>query len=271
MEATGIRLNKYLSEAGICSRREADRLILAGKVSVNGKKALMGQKVYPLQEVSLNGKTVGSHGNQKEHKAEPVLLAVHKPKGIVCTTSEKDRAPNIVELVDYPVRVYPVGRLDKDSEGLILMTNQGDLVNKIMRSGNAHEKEYVVKVNQAVTADFIKKMKMGVYLPELHVTTKPCFVAKAGENMFRIILTQGLNRQIRRMCAQLGYKVLALKRIRIMNIELGDLKPGAFRPLTKREYYHLKEALKSSTSLSCKEQIKEISDGRKGQKNEGIS
>ncbi len=262
METEGIRLNKYLSEAGICSRREADRLIEAGKVQVGGQLALPGQKVFPGQPVTVNGRPIMAGGGEKSHRAQPVLLAVHKPCGIVCTTSDKDKAPNIVDMVDYPVRIYPIGRLDKDSEGLILMTNQGDLVNKMMRSGNAHEKEYLVKVNRPVTDDFIKKMKKGVYLPELHVTTKPCFAAKKGEKTFRIILTQGLNRQIRRMCGQLGFEVRMLKRTRIMNIELGDLKPGAYRELSKREYHQMKEALKGSTNRSYQEQKKEKSDGR---------
>ncbi|WP_143319685.1 pseudouridine synthase [Clostridium sp. HBUAS56010] len=257
MEAEGIRLNKFLSEAGICSRREADRLVEAGKVRINGSLAVTGQKVLPGQSVEVKGRVITSAGENKSHKEKPVLLAVHKPKGIVCTTSDKDRAPNIVDMVGYPVRIYPIGRLDKDSEGLILMTNQGDLVNKMMRSGNAHEKEYLVKVNRPVTDDFIRKIKKGVHLSELDVTTRPCFAAKTGEKSFRIVLTQGLNRQIRRMCSELGFDVRLLKRMRIMNIELGDLKPGAYRELSKREYHQMKEALKGSSSLSYKEQKKE--------------
>lgn len=262
METEGIRLNKFLSEAGVCSRREADRFIEAGKVCINGQAATPGQRVIPGQSVTVNGRTIRSGNGDNSHKDEPVLLAVHKPKGIVCTTSDKDRAPNIVDMVDYPVRIYPIGRLDKDSEGLILMTNQGSLVNKMMRSGNAHEKEYLVKVNRPITDEFIRKMKKGVFLPELHVTTRPCVVKKAGEKAFRIILTQGLNRQIRRMCGQLGFEVRMLKRLRIMNIELGELKPGAYRELSKKEYHQMKEALKGSTNHSYKEQKKEISDGR---------
>ncbi len=256
MEIEGIRLNKFLSEAGICSRREADRFIESGKVSVNGQAARPGQKVLPGQSVTINGRTISAGKGAQSHKEDQVLLAVHKPKGIVCTTSDKDRAPNIVDMVNYSVRIYPVGRLDKDSEGLILMTNQGSLVNKIMRSGNAHEKEYLVKVNRPVTDEFILKMKKGVFLPDLNVTTKPCRVSKAGEKAFRIILTQGLNRQIRRMCGQLGFEVRMLKRMRIMNIELGDLKPGAYRELSKKEYHQMKEALKGSTNRSCKGQKK---------------
>lgn len=267
MDANGIRLNKYLSEAGICSRREADRLIETGKVKIDGQAAVPGQKVLQGQSVTVKGRSVSAAKGETGHKAEPVFLAVHKPRGVVCTTSDKDRAPNIVDLVHYPVRIYPIGRLDKESEGLILMTNQGDLVNKIMRSGNAHEKEYLVKVNRPVTDDFIRKMRKGVTLSELDVTTKPCFAEKAGEKAFRIVLTQGLNRQIRRMCSQLGFEVRMLKRMRIMNIELGDLKPGAYRELSRREYHQMKESLKSSTSLSYQEQKKEKSDGRKTKKN----
>ncbi|MBS5959277.1 MAG: pseudouridine synthase [Clostridiales bacterium] len=262
MEADGIRLNKFLSEAGICSRREADRLIEAGKVKINGQAAATGQKVLPGQSVTVKGRVITASGRKESHKEKQVLLAVHKPKGIVCTTSDKDRAPNIVDMLDYPVRIYPIGRLDKESEGLILMTNQGDLVNKMMRSGNAHEKEYLVKVNRPVTDDFIRKMKKGVHLSELDVTTKPCFVAKTGEKAFKIVLTQGLNRQIRRMCKELGFEVRLLKRMRIMNIELGDLKPGAYRELSKKEYHQMKEAIKGSSNLSYKEHKKELSDGR---------
>lgn len=268
MDANGIRLNKYISEAGICSRREADRLIEIGKVKIDGQAAVQGQKVLPGQSVTVKGRSVSVAKGEAGHKAEAVFLAVHKPKGVVCTTSDKDRAPNIVDLVNYPVRIYPIGRLDKESEGLILMTNQGDLVNKITRSGNAHEKEYLVKVNRPITDDFIKKMRKGVTLSELEVTTKPCFAEKAGEKAFRIVLTQGLNRQIRRMCTQLGFEVRMLKRMRIMNIELGDLKSGAYRELSRREYYQLKESLKSSTNLSHQEQKKEKPDGRKVKKNQ---
>jgi 23S rRNA pseudouridine2604 synthase len=264
MDTEGVRLNKFLSEAGICSRREADRLIEAGKVKVDGKNVSPGYKVQPGQSVTVGGRTISLKKGKQSHKEKQVLLAVHKPRGIVCTTSDKDRAPNIVELVDYSVRIYPIGRLDKDSEGLILMTNQGDLVNKIMRSGNVHEKEYLVKVNKTVTPEFIGKMKKGVFLPKLNETTKPCFVAKAGEKAFRIILTQGLNRQIRRMCGQLGYEVRMLKRTRIMNIQLGDLKAGKYRELSKREYHQIKEALKGSTNdYTYKKKKKEKSDAHK--------
>lgn len=243
-----IRLNKYLSEAGVCSRREADRLIEAGKIQVDGQLAKPGMKVDNAQKIICNGKEVKKRTGSREN----VLLVVNKPRGIVCTTSDKDRAENIVEFLNYPTRVYPVGRLDKDSEGLILMTNNGELVNKIMRSGNAHEKEYLVKVNKPVTKEFIAAMGKGV--PILDVVTKKCRVEKAGEDSFRIILTQGLNRQIRRMCEYLGYKVVMLKRVRIMNISLGNLKTGEHRAVTKREYAQLMELLKNSTNKSYKEQ-----------------
>ena len=230
-----IRLNKFMSEAGFCSRREADRLIEAGKVLVDGVPAAMGMKVREGQTV-VCGQTVIS-GGQQGHKASPVLLAVNKPRGIVCTTSDRDRAENIVEFLDYPVRVYPVGRLDKDSEGLLLMTNQGELVNQIMKSRQGHEKEYLVTVDKPVTQEFISAMRKGV--PILGTVTKPCFAEKTGKNSFRIILTQGLNRQIRRMCEHLGYRVDTLKRVRIMNIRLGGLKTGEYREIRGREYEEL--------------------------------
>ena len=238
-----IRLNKYLSEMGICSRREADRLIEAGKVLVDGQTAPMGMKITPDQKVVCDGKTVGMVENGRRKKPKPVLLMVNKPRGIVSTTSDKDRAMNIVELVKYPERVYPVGRLDKDSEGLILLTNQGDLVNKIMKASNGHEKEYVVTVDKPVTAKFIEKMSAGVYLDELDVTTRECEVRATGKREFTIILTQGLNRQIRRMCETLGFHVQTLKRGRIMNLRLGNLKTGTYRKVSKEEYEELCELL----------------------------
>lgn len=243
-----VRLNKYLSDAGICSRREADRLIEAGKVLVDGKPAEMGVKVLPGQEVTCNGKRVAG-------KEKPVFLIVNKPKGIVCTTSDKDRAENIVEFLKYPQRIYPVGRLDKDSEGLLLMTNQGDVVNKILRAGNAHEKEYAVAVTKPVTEEFLKKMQEGVWLEDLEVSTKPCRVWKTGPHTFHIILTQGLNRQIRRMCRALDYHVVNLKRVRIMNLKLGSLNRGEYRELTDGELSELMKMVKNSTNLSMKESI----------------
>ena len=239
----GIRLNKFLSGAGICSRREADRLIEEGKVTVDGRTAVPGQKIKNGETVVCNGRTIAAGTKGAEKKPDRVLLAVHKPCGIVCTTSDKDRAPNIVDMVDSPVRIYPVGRLDKDSEGLILMTNQGDLVNRLMRGSNGHEKEYLVFIDRPVKPEFIQKMRKGVFLPELDVTTKPCFAEMTGEKSFRIILTQGLNRQIRRMCEALGYQVKTLKRVRIMNVKLGNLKTGQYRELTPAEWEELQRTL----------------------------
>lgn len=241
-----IRLNKYLSDAGVCSRREADRLIEAGKVLVDGSAASMGDKVMPGQVVVCDGKIVGG-------KDRPVFLVVNKPKGIVCTTSDKDHAENIVDFLHYPQRVYPVGRLDKDSEGLLLMTNQGDIVNKILRGGNNHEKEYAVAVNKPVTEEFLKKMCEGVWLEDLAVLTKPCRAWQTGSHTFHIVLTQGLNRQIRRMCRALDYHVMNLKRVRIMNIKLGNLERGQYRELTREEIEGLKKLVKNSTNLPMRE------------------
>lgn len=235
-----MRLNKYLSDTGYCSRREADRLIEAGKVYIDGVQATLGMQVEEGQEVRV-GKTVLSK------KDRPVLLVLHKPRGIECTAS-KSVKNNIVDFLNYPCRVYPVGRLDKDSEGLILMTNQGNLVNKIMRAGNHHEKEYLVTVNKPVNETFLKNMAAPVYLKELEVTTRPCVVEQTGKCSFRIILTQGYNRQIRRMCETFGYEVRKLKRIRIMNIHLNDLKAGAYREVTDKEMKGLLELIKDSSS-----------------------
>ena len=233
------RLNKYLSDAGVCSRRAADAAIEAGEVTVNGKPAVMGMKVSAEDTVCYKGKQV-SNANKRN-----ILIAYNKPAGIVCT-AEKREKNNIVEHINYPERIYPIGRLDKDSTGLLLLTNQGDLVNKIMRAVNAHEKEYVVTVDKEITADFIKKMSAGVYLDELEVTTRKCKVKKLGPNKFNIILTQGLNRQIRRMCQALGYRVRTLKRVRIMNINLGDLKEDTYRDVTDAELKKLNAMLEGS-------------------------
>ena len=241
---------------GACSRREADRLIQEGKVLIDGKVAQMGQRVEDGQKVICDGKPVGdTDGGRGEVKPpRPVLLAVNKPRGIVCTTSDKDRAENIVEMLSYPERIYPIGRLDKESEGLILMTNQGDLVNKIMRSTNAHEKEYIVTVDKVLTDEFIKQMSEGVWLEELERKTLPCKVRKQGERRFSIILTQGLNRQIRRMCEACGCHVRSLKRVRVMNICLGDLKSGEYRQVEGAEYREFMKLLEHSTNLSFRQQ-----------------
>ena len=238
-----IRLNKYLSDAGVCSRREADRWIEQGYVTVNGEAASMGMKIAPDSEVRVHGKPV-----KKEE--EKVLLAMNKPAGIVCT-AEKREKNNIVDYMKYPKRIYPVGRLDKDSTGLLLLTNDGELVNKIMRAGNYHEKEYLVSVNKPVTEAFCQQMSRGVAI--LDTVTRPCKVEKTGEKSFRIVLTQGLNRQIRRMCEALGYRVLTLQRVRIMNIQLGNLKEGTWRSVEGEERRKLDALLSGSTSLSVKE------------------
>ena len=234
-----IRLNKFLSDAGVCSRRAADKAIEAGEVLVNGKPAVMGQRISEGDKVEYAGKLV-SNADKK-----PILLAYNKPAGIVCT-AEKREKNNIVDHLNYPKRIYPIGRLDKDSTGLILLTNQGDLVNKIMRAVNAHEKEYVVSVDKEITGDFINKMSDGVYLDELEVTTRKCKVRKLSKYEFNIILTQGLNRQIRRMCQMLGYRVKTLKRVRIMNINLADLKEDTYRDVTAEELKVLTSLLEGS-------------------------
>ena len=244
-----IRLNKYLSEMGICSRREADRLIEAGKVTVDGETAVMGMKILPGQQVICDGKPVGLKTGRKPVRPRPVLLLVNKPRGVVCTTSEKDRAVNIIELVKYPERVYPAGRLDKDSEGLILLTNQGDLANRMMRAANYHEKEYVVTTDKPVTEEMLSKMEAGLYLKELKQTTRPCEAWSTGLREFHMILTQGLNRQIRRMCEAVGLHVQTLRRIRIMNLELGNLKTGTFRKVTQEEYEILRYLLEDPDHL----------------------
>lgn len=231
-----VRVNKYLSSAGYCSRREADRLIEAGRVTIDGQTALIGSKV-------LGGQTVCVDGSAVVIEEEMILLAFNKPVGIVCTTTDKQGNNNIVDFIGYPKRIYPVGRLDKDSEGLILMTNNGEIMDRILRSANGHEKEYIVTVDRDIDDEFIKNMRNGIYLEELDRTTKACSVFKEGKRCFRIILTQGLNRQIRRMCESQGRNVVALKRIRIMNILLGDLKPGEYRSVTEQEYKILKEQL----------------------------
>lgn len=232
-----IRINKYLSDAGVCSRREADRLILEGKVKIDGVTALIGSKVTKGCKVTLMGKPV-----KKEEKL--VFIAFNKPVGIVCTT-DPDEPDNIVEYINYGMRIYPIGRLDKDSEGLILLTNDGDIVNHILRAENRHEKEYIVSVNKAITAEFLTKMSQGV--PILDTVTNPCEIKRIDDKTFSIILTQGLNRQIRRMCEYLGYRVVALKRIRIMNITLGRLKTGTWRNVTEDEIKELNRQIKGKS------------------------
>jgi len=233
----GVRLNKYLSEIGHCSRRAADKLIDAGRIEVNGKKVEMGQKVVPTDRIEIDGVLVE---NLQERS---IYLAFNKPVGIVCTTDTRVEKDNIIDYINYPSRIFPIGRLDKPSEGLILLTNDGDIVNKILRARNNHEKEYLVTVNKPVTKEFIEKMAQGV--PILDTVTRKCEVEQIHKKQFRIVLTQGLNRQIRRMCEYLDYKVVKLKRIRIMNIKL-DLGVGKYRELTKKEFNELNRLLKTS-------------------------
>jgi len=226
-----------MSEIGYCSRREADRLIASGKVLVNGKKAEMGVKVSPDEEIIINGELL----NQSKNKN--IYLAFNKPKGIVCTTDTRVEKDNIIDFINYPKRIFPIGRLDKPSEGLIFLTNDGDIVNKILRARNNHEKEYIVTVNKPITHDFIYKMSNGI--PILNTVTKKCFVKQTHKNQFRIILTQGLNRQIRRMCEYLNYRVNELKRVRIMNVKL-DVKLGKWRHLRPEELKKLNQLLSDS-------------------------
>lgn len=232
-----MRINKYLSAQGVCSRREADRLLEAGRITVDGVTAMCGQQVDDNSVICIDGSRIS------DEKPQDVLMAFNKPRGIVCTTTDNQGKNNIVDYIGYDKRIYPVGRLDKDSDGLILLTNNGEITDKILRSVNGHEKEYVVKVNKKITDTFLKSMADGVYLKELDVITKPCSISRINNYIFRIILTQGLNRQIRRMCQESGYKVESLTRVRIMNIELGGLKIGEYRIIEGKEKSMLYESL----------------------------
>ena len=234
-----IRINKYLSEVGYCSRRVADRLIEEGKITINGKIPKIGTKVVEGDQIEVKGKRIEKSADQKN-----IYLAFNKPVGIVCTTDRRVEPDNVIDFIKYPKRIFPIGRLDKPSEGLIFLTNDGDIVNKILRARNNHEKEYIVSVNRPINKDFIKKMSNGVEI--LDTITKNCFVQQLGQKKFRIILTQGLNRQIRRMCESLGYKVRKLKRVRIMNIKL-DIPIGKYREFTKKELIELNGLLKKSS------------------------
>lgn len=219
------RINKFIRETGICSRREADKLIEQGRVTINGIKAEIGSQVTDKDFIEVDGKAL-------KEKEKPIYIALNKPRGITCTTETHVKG-NIVDFINYPKRIFPIGRLDKDSEGLIFLTNDGDIVNKILRAGNNHEKEYIVTVDKPITDEFIQKMGNGV--PILNTVTKICFIEKISKYKFRIILTQGLNRQIRRMTSYLGYNVVELKRIRIMNVTLDNLPIGKWRYLTEKE------------------------------------
>ncbi|WP_124979809.1 23S rRNA pseudouridine(2604) synthase RluF [Nonlabens xiamenensis] len=231
MENQGIRINKYLSEQGFCSRRAADKLIEQERVTINGKVPEMGTKVMPNDEVAVDGETIS------KKKEKPVYLAFNKPVGIVCTTDTRVEKDNIIDYINYPTRIFPIGRLDKMSEGLIFLTNDGDIVNKILRARNNHEKEYIVTVDRSITARFIQRMSSGI--PILDTVTRECEVEQIGRKTFRIVLTQGLNRQIRRMCEYLDYRVTKLKRIRIMNVSL-DIPHGTYRELTTEELNELR-------------------------------
>jgi 23S rRNA pseudouridine2604 synthase len=235
------RINKYLSEAGYCSRRAADKLIEKGRVTINGVVPEMGTKIEDTDEVHVDGKLLS------KPKEKSVYLVFNKPVGIVCTTDVGVERDNIIEYIDYPTRIFPIGRLDKPSEGLIFMTNDGDIVNKILRARNNHEKEYIVTVNKAIRDSFIDHMSEGVEI--LETMTKPCYVEKLGAFKFKIILTQGLNRQIRRMCDHLGYRVLTLKRVRIMNIEL-DIPVGEYRDFRKEELTELNKLIADSSKTN---------------------
>ncbi len=232
-----VRINKYLSEAGYCSRRAADKLVDDGRVTINGVVPEMGTKVAPGDEVAVDGKSITNKG------VKSVYIAFNKPVGIVCTTDRGVEKDNIIDFINYPSRIFPIGRLDKPSEGLIFLTNDGDIVNKILRARNNHEKEYEVEVNRPVTKYFLEKMRAGV--PILDTVTKPCEVEQIGAYSFKIILTQGLNRQIRRMCEYLGYDVERLKRVRIMNVEL-DIPVGEYRDLRPDEMTVLQKSIEHS-------------------------
>ena len=239
MNPMKIRLNKYLSEAGYCSRRSADKLISEGRVTINDVVPEMGTKVIPSDEVKVDGKIILNDTKKRTY------IAFNKPVGIVCTTDTGVEKNNIIDYINYPTRIFPIGRLDKDSEGLILLTDDGDIVNKILRASNNHEKEYIVKVDKPISQTFTQRMSAGIYLEDLSKTTKPCSVEKLSTFEFKIILTQGLNRQIRRMCEYLNYEVQSLKRTRIMNIHL-KCEVGSYRDLTDEELTTLNDTLKDS-------------------------
>ena len=235
-----VRINKFLSQAGFCSRREADKFILDERVTINGVVAKMGEKIDPNDDISVDGERISKKPNKK------IYIILNKPKGIVCTTDSGVEKNNIIDYVNHPKRIFPIGRLDKTSEGLIFLTNDGDIVNKILRAKNKHEKEYHVTVDKPITHEFIQQMSKGV--PILNTVTRPCEIKRVKDYEFKIILTQGLNRQIRRMCEYLGYRVKKLKRIRIMNIKL-DIPLGEWRYFNDQEFSELKMMLSKSSSV----------------------
>lgn len=235
MEDNSISLNKFISQTGICSRREADQWILAGRVQINGQPTQKGNRVSPGDKVTIDGKPLKS-------KPKSIYLAFHKPVGVTCTTDRRDK-DNIIDFIKFPSRIFPIGRLDKPSSGLIFLTNDGDIVNEILREENQHEKEYIVKVNRPISQRFVERMSQGI--PILGTKTKPCIVDKQSKFVFRIILTQGLNRQIRRMCEFLNYRVVSLKRIRIMQVQLGKLEVGQWRHLSEQELKQIKQQIQA--------------------------
>jgi 23S rRNA pseudouridine2604 synthase len=234
----GIQINKYISNSGFCSRREAEKLIEQARVTINNELVLLSARVFPGDEVAIDGERI-------KNKQRPIYIALNKPVGVTSTTDTSDKT-NIISFMNHPKRIFPVGRLDKDSEGLILLTNDGDIVNKILRAGNNNEKEYVVTVDKELTGDMIRQMGAGVKI--LGERTKPCYIKQEAPRRFRIILKQGLNRQIRRMCAEFGYKVKTLKRIRIMHITLGNLTAGKWRYLTQPEIVQLEKTLSNASN-----------------------
>jgi pseudouridine synthase len=247
----GKRLNKFISESGYCSRRGADKLIEEGRVKINGKVPELGTKVLPGDKVSVNGKSIGA---MPDNKSDRIYIAYNKPIGITCTT-EKHVKGNIIDAIGHKERIFPIGRLDKPSEGLIFLTSDGDIVNKILRAENAHDKEYIVTVDKPISERFVERMSRGV--PILGTITKPCIIKAQSKFVFRIILTQGLNRQIRRMCEYLGYEVKKLKRSRIMSVELSNLKTGQWRDLTIAEMKEIRNAVATSSKVAMKDQSNE--------------
>lgn len=239
-----IRLNKYLAEHGVCSRRDADKLIENGKVTVNGKIAIMGQKVTEEDNVSVEGRVLG----QRDKK---VVLRYYKPIGVTCTERDEYAKYKITDVVKYPIRVTYAGRLDKESEGLLILTNDGELIDRMMRGGNNHEKEYIVKVNREITPDFLLNMSAGIYLKDLDITTRKCEIKQMDRYTFRIVLTQGVNRQIRRMCKTLGFEVKSLKRVRILNLSLKGLKEGEFEQVKGKELEELYRLVGMNTQLKA--------------------
>ena len=239
----GKRLNKYIADSGYCSRREADRLIQEGRVKIDGRVGVLGDKVLPGMKVVCDGKLLSGEG-------EKVYIALNKPQGIVCTADPREPM-NVVDYINYPIRIFPVGRLDKASEGLLLLTSDGEIVNRLLRAAGGHEKEYEVEVDKPLTREFMEKMMAGV--PILDTVTLPCKLRRTGDRSFNLILVQGLNRQIRRMCEALGYNVVKLKRVRINTIKLGSLLPGQWKELSGREVSELMDSIRDSSNLPAAE------------------